>query len=90
LAGVIQLTGRANYKRFAEYMGDPRIMEGCDYVAEVYPFSSAGFWWQSNGMNELCDKGSTNVKVVTRRVNGGYNGLADRMRYFDRAVKYLK
>ena len=84
-AGYIQLTGRANYQAFSDYMGDPRIMEGVDYVAENYPFTSAGFWWKSNGMNELCDR-DPSVEAVTRRVNGGYNGLQDRKKYYKRAT----
>jgi predicted chitinase len=80
-AGYIQLTGRHNYQKFADYIGDPRVMEGVDYVAETYPYTSAGYWWWSNGMNELCDKNPT-VRQVTRRVNGGYNGLTDREHYY--------
>ena len=80
-AGYIQLSGRYNYQKFSDYIGDPRVMEGVDYVAEHYPFSSAGYWWQSNGMNELCDTNPT-VEQVTLRVNGGYNGLDDRKHYY--------
>jgi predicted chitinase len=81
--GVIQLTGRANYQRFANFVRDPDVMQGANYVANIYPFTSAGFWWTNNGMNDLIDRGAT-VREVTRRVNGGYNGLADREEQFDR------
>jgi predicted chitinase len=89
-AGAIQLTGRANYQDFANYLKksgqeDPRVMEGWTYVSQVYPFTSAGFWWLNNNMNALVDKGAT-VKEVTRRVNGGYNGLDDRVQYYFKAV----
>ena len=84
-AGYIQLTGRANYQDFADFIKDPAVMQGVDYVAEHYPFSSAGFWWQSNKMNQLCDS-SPSVKDVTLRVNGGTNGLADREMYYQRCV----
>jgi len=87
-AGYIQLTGRANYQAFANYIKDPRVMEGVDYVSQHYPFSSAGFWWQSNGMNALCDQNPT-VAQVTKRVNGGYNGLQDREDYYNRAKKVI-
>lgn len=87
-AGVIQLTGRSNYQAFANYIQDPRIMGGVDYVARVYPFSSAGFWWHRNGMNALCDRGAS-VRQISRRVNGGYNGLADRERYYALACKVI-
>jgi len=80
-AGVIQLTGRANYQAFADFMKDPKIMQGVDYVASTYPFTSAGFWWHNNRMNALCDRGAT-VEQITRRVNGGTNGLSDRIEWY--------
>ena len=76
-AGYIQLTGKNNYKAFSDSIGDPKVMDGADYVSKNYPWTSAGFWWEKNKMNELCDKNST-VEQVTKRVNGGKNGLADR------------
>lgn len=82
-AGYIQLTGRANYQRFANYIGDQRVMEGVDYVAARYPWLSAGFWWLNARMNQLIDNGAT-VEEVTRRVNGGYNGLSDRKALYTR------
>ena len=81
-AGYIQLTGKFNYSRLSEYLNDPRVMEGVDYVAENLPFTSAGYWWEDNRMNELID-GGADVLAVTKRVNGGINGLADRQHYYD-------
>lgn len=86
--GVIQLTGRANYQAFANYAKDPRVMEGVNYVSVKYPFTSAGFWWFRNGMNTLCDRGAS-VKEVTKRVNGGYNGLGDRLQWYAKINKIL-
>lgn len=88
-AGVIQLTGRANYQALANFIGDPNVMGGCDYVAAVYPFTSAGFWWHNNRMNDLCDSGAS-VERITRRVNGGINGLSDRIYYYERACEVIK
>ena len=85
-AGVIQLTGRANYQAFANYLKDPRVMEGVSYVSTIYPFTSAGFWWHNNKMNALIDSGAS-VEKVTRRVNGGINGLSDRQKYYNKALK---
>lgn len=87
-AGYIQLTGRANYQDFCDYMKDPRIMKGVDYVSVTYPFTSAGFWWHNNRMNELVD-GGAGVEDVTRRVNGGYNGLEDRKYYYNRCLQVV-
>ena len=83
-AGVIQLTGRANYQSFSNAIADPKVMDGVTYVASKYPFTSAGFWWDNNNMNALCDGGAT-VEQVTLRVNGAYNGLEDRQHYYDKA-----
>ena len=83
-AGYIQLTGRFNYKKFANSIGDNNVMKGAKYVSKNYRWSSAGFWWKSNNMNALCDKGAS-VKTITRRVNGGYRGLDQRTKYYKRA-----
>jgi len=80
-AGYIQLTGKYGYSRLSEYLSDPRVMDGVDYVAENLPFTSAGYWWEDNKMNELIDSGA-DVLAVTKRVNGGTNGLADREHYY--------
>ncbi len=82
-AGYIQLTGRMNYQAFANAIGDPRVMEGVDYVSVTYPWSSAGFWWSKAGMNRFIDDGYS-VEQVTRAVNGGYNGLNHRKEMFER------
>lgn len=87
-AGVIQLTGRANYQAFSNFINDPKVMDGVDYVSTTYPFSSAGFWWHINNMNALCDRGAS-VEQITKRVNGGLNGLADRIAYYQKACKFI-
>lgn len=88
--GYIQMTGRANYTKFAQLIGDNEVVnQGVSYVAQKYPWSSAGSWWQSNGMNELCDT-NPSVEQVTLKVNGGYNGLALRKQYYAEAVQIFK
>ncbi|MDA7436426.1 hypothetical protein N8654_01950 [Synechococcus sp. AH-601-B19] len=87
-AGYIQLTGKFNYSRLSEYLNDPRVMEGVDYVAENLPFTSAGYWWEDNRMNDLID-GGADVLAVTKRVNGGTNGLADRQHYYDVCLRVI-
>jgi predicted chitinase len=87
-AGAIQLTGRFNYQRFADFIKDQQVMQGAEYVATKYPFTSAGFWWHLNGMNQLVDNGAS-VRAVSARVNGRdpANGLNDRMAYYGRALQ---
>lgn len=87
-AGYIQLTGRYNYQMFADYISNQKIMEGVDYVAENYPWTSAGFWWKKNNMNTLCDT-NPSVEAVTRKVNGGTNGLAKRQQYYEKCKIYI-
>ena len=86
-AGAIQLTGRYNYQRFADFIKDPDVMDGAAYVAARYPFTSAGFWWHLNAINAFVDQGAT-CRQVSAKVNGRdpANGLADREAYFARAV----
>jgi predicted chitinase len=82
-AGLLQVTGRFNYAKMSEAFKDVAILErGCPYVAAKYPISSACWWWANIGKltNERVDKMS--VEAVTRVVNGGQNGLADRKRYY--------
>ena len=84
-AGYIQLTGRANYAAFSKYMNDELILsQGVKYVAANYPWTSAGFWWFNNGMSKLCNgTPAPTVTQVTKKVNGGTNGLAEREKYFN-------
>lgn len=86
--GFIQLTGRSNYSAFSKYMNDSKIMEGVNYVAATYPATSAGFWWHNNNMNTLCDR-NPSVEEVTRRVNGGLNGIEDRRYYYKRSCDII-
>lgn len=88
-AGALQMTGRYNYQRFADFMGDDRIMNGVEYVAKTYPITSAGFWWHDNKMNFFVDSGAS-CEEVSRRVNGGINGLSDRLRYYDLTLDVIK
>lgn len=91
--GVIQLTGKYNMSRFARWMEnngrrDDNIMElGTDYVSEKYPFTCAICWIEENNYATLCDRGD--IYECTRRLNGGYNGIDDRIYYYDRAKKFI-
>ena len=87
--GYIQLTGRANYQTLANSLGDQNVMQGVDYVAAHYPWTSAGYWWYSHGMNSLCDSGAS-VETITRRVNGGTNGLSSRKSYYNKACQVFR
>ena len=78
-AGYIQLTWDYNYKSFSEAMNDPLIYsEGPKYVAEHYPWSSAGWFWDNNNINSVIMNGGGSVSDVTLIVNGGYSQLNER------------
>lgn len=81
--GYIQLTGKANYTKFSLSIGED-VISNPDLVAEKYPLQSAAWFWESNGLNEIADKGASEkvVTEVTRRVNGGTIGLEDRIKHF--------
>jgi putative chitinase len=81
--GYIQLTGRANYTAFGKAIGED-IPSTPDAVATKYPLLSAAWFWSTNGLNGLADKGATDADVtaITKRVNGGVIGLADRISHF--------
>ena len=81
--GLIQLTGRSNYKAFAEWVGDGRIMDEPDLVSSEYAVHSAVFFWDRNNLNRFADK--DDVVGLTRKINGGDNGLAHRRELLNKA-----
>ena len=81
--GLIQLTGRSNYKAFADWIGDARVMDEPDLVSTEYAVHSAVFFWDRNDLNRLADK--DDVVAVTTRINGGVNGLAHRRELLNKA-----
>lgn len=85
--GRIMVTGRGNYAAVSKAMG-------VDFVRHperlgVSPWSevSSAWWWSSHGCNQLADGGYKKFTALTRRINGGTTGLADRLRYYRRARK---
>ena len=86
--GILQLTGRYNYSRLAAALNDPRVMEGCDYVATTYPFTSAKTWIEEN--NLLWVSQNKGFDAVCRRINGGWNGIQDRRNKREICARVLK
>jgi len=81
--GYIQLTGKDNYTAFDNVVVE-NILEQPDLVATKYPLLSAAWFFYKNGLHKIADGGATDAVVtsVTRRVNGGTIGLADRIKHF--------
>jgi putative chitinase len=89
--GYIQLTGRDNYTAFGKSIDKP-IEETPDLVATEYALASAAWFWSKNGLNKIADTGATDaaVTMITKRVNGGTIGLADRIKHFKEYHALLK
>lgn len=78
--GALQLTGKSNYEAFSKYLNKPEIMTNPDLVATEYAFESAMFFFDRNKLWDICDKGvdDTTITALTKRINGGTNGLDHR------------
>lgn len=83
--GFIQVTGLTNHKACAAYFGIPLEQIAAWLVTPEGACRSAGWFWQSHGLNELADAGDQ--VAVSRRINGGDNGLAERLALFDVAKR---
>lgn len=90
--GALQLTGKNNYKAFSEYLEKPEILDNPDLVTEEYAFESALFFFERNNLWSICDKGinEDSIKKLTRRINGGYNGLEHREKLTKKYYRWLK
>ena len=85
--GLIQITGRANYMAFGEALGldlikQPELLEKPQHAC-----MSAAWFWATKGLNTLAD--ADQFDKITRRINGGQNGAADRQALYARALKVL-
>ncbi len=88
--GAIQLTGKSNHQAFFKYMGldintDPSL------IATRYALVSAAWFWLTNKLNQLADKGTdmTAITNVTKRINGGTIGISDRIEKFNKIYTML-
>jgi putative chitinase len=81
--GYIQLTGKDNYTAFGKSIGED-ICANPDKVASQYALLSAAWFFSKNGLHKMADEGATDTVVtkITKRVNGGTIGLADRIKHF--------
>ena len=89
--GYIQLTGKSNYTDFAKSINED-VVANPDLVATKYPLASAAWFFHKNGLHKIADKGATDAVVteVTKRVNGGTIGLADRLKHFKEYYSLLQ
>lgn len=85
--GLIQITGRNNYLECGKALGvdlvtQPELLETNDLACR-----SAAWFWASHGLNDLADKGD--FYRITKRINGGTNGLKERQAYYAKAMLFL-
>ena len=85
--GCIQTTGHANYFHAGQALGVDFVMEPDLVASPKYAALTAGFFWSTHGLNELADK--QDHKSITKRINGGYIGLADREEHTRMALAVL-
>ncbi len=81
--GYIQLTGKENYTAFGKAINEDMVSNP-DKVASSYALLSAAWFFNKNGLHKMADGGATDAVVtsITKRVNGGTIGLADRIKHF--------
>ncbi len=85
--GPIQITGRFNYAKYGGLLGIDLIADPARAATPEVAFATAGLFWTTNGLNELAD--AQQFVTITRRINGGTNGLADRQQYYAKAQAVL-
>ena len=85
--GPIQITGRANHAACGKALGLDLINNPTLITRPPNAFRSAGWFWDTRGLNALAD--GRLFKAITKKINGGFNGLADRQKYYDRALRII-
>jgi putative chitinase len=86
--GLIQVTGRNNYSQVSKALGmdfisSPGLLEQPQFATR-----SAAWFWNSRNLNEIADKGD--FKLITKVINGGYNGFAEREAFYKKALEVIK
>lgn len=86
--GAIQITGRTNHLACGNYLKQDFIKDPLKLTTPEYAMRSAGWFWDKfKNLNPVADAGD--FKLITKKINGGYNGLEDRIKYFNIANKVL-
>ena len=89
--GPIQITGRANYRRFGDLLEIDLVADPARAAQPDTAFRVSALFWAKNGLNELADQATAEAfRLITRRINGGFNGLADRERFYAVARRVLE
>jgi putative chitinase len=85
--GLIQITGRGNYKKAGDALG-ANLIDSPELLGEPgLSCRSAAWFWKAHGCNQLADAG--NFEAITRRINSGLNGYAERLGFWEKAKAVL-
>jgi putative chitinase len=85
--GIIQCTGKDLYKTLSDAMNIDLIADPDMLLQPPFSAMSAGWFWNKKGLNDLADKGD--YREMTKRINGGFNGLDDRIAKINKAMEVL-
>ena len=85
--GLIQITGKNNYRACGEALGLDLIVEPELLERPQHACMSAAWFWATNGLNTLADGG--NFDPITQRINGGQTGATDRQALYTKALRVL-
>jgi len=87
--GIVQITGKNNYTKCSQSLFESNVLvENPDLLLEVeYAIHSACWFWSAARLNELADIGD--IKTMTKRINGGFIGLEDRINHYNHAIEIL-
>jgi putative chitinase len=85
--GLIQLTGKNNYQAFADSIETP-LEDITEFLGTFEGATQSAAWfWESNNLNALAD--ASDIKTMTKKINGGYLGLEDRQKHYSHALHVL-
>ena len=87
--GIVQITGKNNYTKCSQSLFESNVLvENPDLLLETeYAIHSACWFWSAARLNELADIGD--MKTMTKRINGGFIGLEDRIHHYNHAIEIL-
>jgi len=87
--GIVQITGKNNYTKCSQSLFESNVLvENPDLLLETeYATHSACWFWSAARLNELADIGD--MKTMTKRINGGFIGLEDRINHYNHAIEIL-
>lgn len=93
--GIIQITGRYNYTLYSKFAGEDFVAHPEKLAEPQWAWDAAGWYWQWKKLNSFADLTKKDPEsewflLMTKKINGGYNGLVDRQKRYTHALNYLE